>query len=82
MEAFFKMKLIISLSITFVFQEKQDWNCNLITPADAIILKPKASNPKRKRKLYVDGDIILTSQEMKNNMATPDTLIRVPVCCF
>ncbi|XP_047124778.1 double-strand-break repair protein rad21 homolog isoform X1 [Hydra vulgaris] len=59
--------------------KKQNWNCNLVTPAEAIILKPNASNPKRKRKLFVDDEIALSSQQIKSNLATPDTLLKTPI---
>lgn len=57
----------------------RDWEVNLVTPADAIVLKPKPSHPKKKRKLKVDKEIIISGNEMRNNLAKPERLIRVPI---
>ena len=56
-----------------------DWETNLRTPADVIVLKPLPSQPKKKRKLMVDKEIFIDSKEMKHNFATPEKLIRMPV---
>ena len=57
-----------------------NWEDNFVTPMDAIILKPKTSHPQKKRRLKVDKEISIDSNEIKNNIANPETLIRIPVC--
>jgi len=59
--------------------EPKDWADDLFTPADVIILKPKGANPRKKRKLNVDKTVILDGNEIRNNLSTPESLIRIPI---
>ena len=60
-------------------QEPVDWENQLFTPADAIILKPTKAHPKKKRKLQIDKSTTLSGEDIRNNLANPDSLVAAPV---
>eukprot|EP00111_Clytia_hemisphaerica_P022245 TCONS_00065372-protein len=62
-----------------VIGEPVDWENQLFTPADAIILKPTKAHPKKKRKLQIDKNTTLSGEDIRNNLANPDSLVTVPI---
>ena len=65
--------------LSFFLKEQVDWEQQLFTPADAIVLKPTPSHPKKKRKLQVDKNTTLSGQDIRNNLGNPASLITTPV---
>ena len=51
-----------------VIGEPRDWEQDLYTPAEAILLQPRPRNPRKKRKLLVDEKIVINSNDIRRNI--------------